>query len=111
LTGYEIEREKVQAKIAEIQSQLGGRNVVNNDGVARTGRRRPLSPAARQRIAAAQKKRWAAYHKQQSQRPAATQKTTAVAKPKRKMSPARRAALVANLKKAREPRAAKRAAA
>jgi hypothetical protein len=47
-------------------ARLGGNRVVSsitNNKPTRT--RKPLSAAARQRIAAAQKKRWAAYHKQQ----------------------------------------------
>jgi hypothetical protein len=62
-----------------------------------------MSAAAKKRIAAGQKKRWAAFHANDT-KPVAAKK----AAPKRKMSPERKAALVANLAKARAARAAKR---
>ena len=65
--------------------------------------KRKLSAAGRAAIVAATKKRWAAIHK--AEKPA-----TKTAPAKRKMSPARKAALLANLAKARAARAAKRAA-
>lgn len=68
LVGYEIERQKIEDKIRELQRQLGG-----SKGVAqlaaipeKAGRvKRVLSAAARKRIAAAQKKRWAEHRKRQ----------------------------------------------
>jgi hypothetical protein len=66
--------------------------------------KRKLSAAGRAAIVAATKKRWAAIHK--AEKPA-----TKTAPAKKKMSPARKAALLANLAKARSARAAKRAAA
>ena len=66
--------------------------------------KRKLSAAGRAAIIAATKKRWAAIHK--TEKPAAK-----TAPARKKMSPARKAALVANLAKARAARAAKRAAA
>ena len=65
--------------------------------------KRKLSKAGRAAIVAATKKRWEAVHKAQK---AAVMKQPA----KKKMSPARKAALVANLAKARAARAAKRTA-
>jgi hypothetical protein len=65
--------------------------------------KRKLSAAGRAAIVAASKKRWAAIHK--TEKPA-----TKTAPAKRKMSPARKAALLENLAKARSARAAKRAA-
>jgi hypothetical protein len=103
LIGYETERQKVQEQITEIQRRLGGASKAT--GISGGTRpKRALSAAARRRIAAAQKKRWAAFRKGNAA-------TTAVTKPKpkRKLSPARRAALIASLKKARAARAAKRA--
>ena len=68
LIGYEAERQKIQAKIADLQRQLNGRAGRAAARVAATpvkrGRRR-MSAAARARIAAAQKARWAAYRKKQ----------------------------------------------
>lgn len=61
LVGFEIEREKIAQKIAEIRAQLGRK------GPAKAGGRRNLSPAARERIAAAQRKRWAEHRKKAAQ--------------------------------------------
>jgi len=61
LVGYEDERQKIKAKIAELQRQLGKRGPA---AATQNGRsRRPMSAAAKKRIAAAQKKRWAAWRK------------------------------------------------
>ena len=68
LIGYEVERQRIEGKIQEIQAQLGhtrGRPagapaVAGNEAAPK---KRVLSPAARKRIAAAQRKRWAAHRK------------------------------------------------
>ena len=68
LIGYEAERQKIQSKIAEIQRQLGGRARRAASPVVATpvvGTKRRMSPAARRRIAAAQKRRWTEYRKKQ----------------------------------------------
>ena len=65
--------------------------------------KRRISKKGMARIIAATKKRWAAVHK--AEKPAAKR-----ASAKKKMSPARKAALLANLAKARSARAAKRSA-
>jgi len=73
LVGYQIERQKIDDKIRELEGQLKGRRGLsgpNGRGPAtRKGPRvkRVLSPAARRRIAAAQKKRWAEHRKRQAQ--------------------------------------------
>jgi len=71
LVGYQIERQKIDDKIREIQSQLGGRRGPASSPTAATkkaaGTRRVLSPAARRRIAAAQRKRWAEHRKRLAQ--------------------------------------------
>jgi hypothetical protein len=109
LIGYQLELGRLIGKIAEIESLLGGnkpaRQIATVSDKAPT--KRVLSPAARKRIAAAQKKRWAEFHKQKGTAPAkeAAQKK---AGSKKKMSADRKAALVANLAKARAARAAKR---
>ena len=105
LVGYTQQCRQIETAIAGIQSQLGGRSTtkavasITNDGPPP---KRRMSAAARKRIAAAQKRRWAAFHKAKAQTPVAA---------KKKLSPARKAALLANLAKARAARAAKRAAA
>ena len=68
LIGYEIERQRIEGKIREIQAQLGqgkgrsnGAIVTKKDGTP--AKKRILSAAARRRIAAAQRKRWAEHRK------------------------------------------------
>jgi len=65
LIGYQLEKESIEGKIAEIRKQLGRRASTQADGASAPGRRkkRTLSAAARKRIAAAQRKRWRAYKK------------------------------------------------
>ena len=73
LVGYQIERQKIYDKIRELESQLKGRRGLSaSDGrgpAAKKGPRtkRVLSAAARRRIAAAQKKRWAEHRKRLAQ--------------------------------------------
>ena len=70
LHGLEAQKQRVDEQIAQVRSMLGGRvgkpaKAAAWEGAATNGaaRKRILSPEARQRIAAAQKKRWAAYRK------------------------------------------------
>lgn len=67
LVGYQMERQKIDEKIREIQSRLGGRRAAMpapaGGGAAKKVVKRVLSPEARKRIAAAQKKRWAEHRK------------------------------------------------
>jgi hypothetical protein len=68
LVGYEVERQRIEEKIREIQSQLGhtrGRPVGSGAAAGKeaTPHKRVLSAGARKRIAAAQRKRWAAHRK------------------------------------------------
>jgi len=96
LIGYVAEVAKIEAAMASIRKELGIRGpraaAAGNAPAARG--KRVLSPAARKRIADAQKKRWAAFHAKK-------------AAPKRVMSPAAKAKLAANLAKARAAKAAK----
>jgi hypothetical protein len=98
LVGYEAERQKIEATMAALRKQLGGRSA-GRAAVNGSRPKRVLSAAAKRRIAAGQRKRWAALH---AGRNAA--KGTA---PKRKLSAAVRARLAKNLVKARAARAAK----
>jgi hypothetical protein len=70
LVGYQIEKAKIEAKISEIQAQLKGKHApvsaVGRSEAAVAGKRY-LSPAARRRIALAQKKRWAEHRKRAAQ--------------------------------------------
>ena len=67
LIGYEHERERLASKIAELQSRLKGEPAASRGAATPAGKthggKRVLSPAARKRIAAAQKKRWAEHRK------------------------------------------------
>lgn len=68
LLGYQTERDKIQAKINELQRQLGsraGRSATSLTEVPVKHGARRMSAAARKRIAAAQRKRWEAYRKKQ----------------------------------------------
>jgi hypothetical protein len=105
LTGYQLERQKIQQKIDEIQGQLGGRSlsVVSPDGHKASRQRRPMSAAAKRRIAAAQEKRWAKYRANQESSKPKTAKQAVSAEVRRNR--------LAGLVKARAARAAKRAAA
>jgi hypothetical protein len=103
LIGYETELRRIVEAIQEIRNQLKqrtGRTAAGVEGGAPKSRR-PMTAAAKRRIALAQKKRWAAFH--------ARAKAKTPAPPKRVISEERRAALSANLAKARAARAAKRA--
>jgi hypothetical protein len=67
LVGYQVERQKIDEKIREIEAVLKGKSVATPAAgpVAKKApaAKRVLSPAARKRIAAAQKKRWAEHRK------------------------------------------------
>jgi len=69
LIGYQLEKDKIDAKIKEIQAQLKGRRGAVSSAPAEkpASVKRILSPEARKRIAAAQKKRWAEHRKAKAQ--------------------------------------------
>ena len=70
LVGYELEKKKIEDRIRDIKAQLGGGRVTSKAEGALDGvqpKRRKLSVAARKRIAAAQKKRWAEHRKAAAQ--------------------------------------------
>lgn len=93
LQGLEDQRQRIEAQIVEVKQLLGG----GKSPVPKTPapRRRTLSAAARARIAAAQKKRWAAFHSQTEQLEAAPK----TRRRKRKMSAAGRKAIAEAAKK------------
>ena len=77
LQGLEAQRQKLDEQIAQVRSMMGrragrpsksahSRNGGVETGRARQGKRRSLSAEARKRIAAAQKKRWADFRKNQA---------------------------------------------
>jgi len=66
LVGYQIERQKIDDKIRAIEAQLKGKRISissSTSTAAGAAPKRVLSPAARRRIALAQKKRWAEHRK------------------------------------------------
>src|SRR5664279_4854334 len=67
LVGYQHQLDQINAKMAELRSMLKGEApagaALAKAAPAAPGGKRPLSTAARKRIARAQRKRWAAYHK------------------------------------------------
>jgi hypothetical protein len=75
LQGLEAQRNKLDEQISQVRSLLGsrgGRSSRTASGLGETSssssgqrRKRTLSPEARKRIAAAQRKRWAAFRKNQ----------------------------------------------
>ena len=94
LIGYESEKAKIEAAITEIQAQLGhrgpGRAKAAPDHQGHTApKRRTMSESGRRRIAAAQRKRWAALKTAKAEPP----------KSKRKLSAAGRRAIIAATKK------------
>jgi nicotinamidase-related amidase len=111
LVGYQRQAELIDEKIVELQAQLKGKSGPverSENDHAPEPKRRTMSASARARIAAAQKKRWAVFHEEHTPKTAAKKPAVKTTAPKKKMSPARNAALVANLAKARAARAAKR---
>lgn len=68
LVGYQLEKQRIEARIQEIQAKLKGKAVASPASASKPeGVKRVLSPAARKRIAAAQKKRWAEHRKRAAQ--------------------------------------------
>ena len=69
LIGYQVEKQKIEDNIRAIQAQLKGRRVSLASGSDQKapGPKRVLSPAARRRIAAAQRKRWAEHRRRAAQ--------------------------------------------
>jgi hypothetical protein len=63
LIGYQHQAAQLADKIAEIRRQLGAKSPSAAPKAATPVKRRSMSAAARKRIAAAQKKRWAEYHR------------------------------------------------
>jgi hypothetical protein len=66
LVGYEVEKKKIEERIKEIRARLGGSRSAAKANAPEAGgspKRRKLSKAARKRISAAQKKRWAEQRK------------------------------------------------
>jgi hypothetical protein len=118
ILGFEQQRERIDATIAELKAQLGGEKALTGSANAPESKpRRKMSAKAKKAIRDAQKKRWADFHAAQEagkpkaavKAPAkkATVKAAPKAAPKKKMSAATKAKLAANLAKARAAKKAK----
>ena len=81
LVGLQHQRDRIDAKITEVRGILDGTACSRSatQSAAPGPKRRTMSPAARRRIAAAQRKRWAAFHKAQDQARSARVGATEVA--------------------------------
>ena len=86
LAGLEQKRAEIERKMNELREMVGGTGAKQARGAktASGTRKRTLSPAARRRIAAAQKKRWAEFRRarkaaQQGSRPRAGARTARTA--------------------------------
>jgi hypothetical protein len=66
LVGYELEKQKIEAKMRDIRAKLGGASTATTKTVAPVTKKRTLSAAARKRIAAAQRRRWAEHRKNEA---------------------------------------------
>jgi hypothetical protein len=73
LEGLEIQKQRIEEQIRQVKSMIGKRRVPNGPSLLAAAavadvprKKRVLSTAARKRIAAAQKKRWAEFHKNKS---------------------------------------------
>lgn len=69
LEGLELQRRRLDEQIDAIRAALGRSRGRTRGGAAAVGaprKRRELSPEARRRIAAAQKKRWAEFRKRRA---------------------------------------------
>ena len=97
LVGLQHSLSMIDQRIADLRSQLGGRRTSHPSPAASGEVKRVLSPAARRRIALAQKKRWAAFKAGRSK--TAQAKPAAAKAPKRALSAEGRARIVAATKK------------
>ena len=68
LVGYEAKKEEIERRIRELRTQVKGTSILAGISNGQQPVKRFLSEAARNRIAAAQRKRWAEHRKQQAER-------------------------------------------
>ena len=87
LEGLLLQKERIETQIREIRGVLGRRQPQSESAAPATRgggarkRKRTLSDAARKRIAAAQKKRWAEYRKQSTEPKGGARRARKEAKP------------------------------
>jgi hypothetical protein len=105
IEGFEAQKLRIDAQIAELRAMLNGGPVTPAAEPKAGGVKRKMSPATLRRMREGQQRRWA---KAKAEPAAPLEVVSKAAKPKRKLSAAGKAAIVAALKKRW---AAKRAAA
>ena len=112
LIGYQERRKDIEARMSELRARIGGQPASAPLAEAGTTKH-AVSPAARRRMAAAQKKRWATVRKAEAEVAATPPKAK-----KRHLSPEGRARIIAAtkrrwaaLRKAKAAKAAPKAAA
>lgn len=72
MQGLEAQREKLDEQISQVRALIGGRpgrpagSAATHSAGKVERKKRVLTPEARKRIAAAQKRRWAAFRKSQA---------------------------------------------
>jgi len=97
IDGFQSQKAKIDAQIAELRAMLpGGSTKPATTPEYPKGTRRKMSAAVRQRMKEGQQRRWAKIRGESEATSAATPEAT---KPKRKLSAAGKAAIVAALKK------------
>jgi len=108
IVGFEQQKTQIDTQIAELRVILSGDGSAPTAATpeAPTTKRKKFSAAAIKRMREAQQRRWAKV-RGEAEPAEQTPTPTQAPKPKRKLSAAARAALVANLKKARAAKAAK----
>jgi hypothetical protein len=70
LEGLELQKQRIEEQIVQVRQLLGRTNGRGRPSIKMTGAhvaKRNLSPAARKRISAAQKRRWAEFRKTHSE--------------------------------------------
>lgn len=91
LIGLQYQASEIDRKMAEIRTLIDGGRSSSAPAIAKPAKKRTLSAAARRRIAEAQRKRWAAFHKEgKAEGPAQKATPAAPARKKPRTSPAAR---------------------
>ena len=103
LIGYQRQRDEIDARMAEIRRQIGGQTPQASAAEGEAPTKRAVGAAARKRMAAAQRKRWAEFRK--------AKEAPAPVKKRRLSAAGRKRIIAATKKRWAEVRAKKAAAA
>jgi hypothetical protein len=104
LAGLEAQRQQIDSRIAEVRRMLGSRAAATARATPASSQKRVMSAAAKARIAEAQRKRWAEFHKEQGTAPRkgagpAASKPAHARPRKRRLSPEGRRRIIEATKK------------